>query len=1123
MAGRTLSTAVILFTVLLVALGGTVQAESAVKIWEEPLILPTYEVAEPDSDPMFFKGEVYQGASKVIYPYPFLDKLGDLKEDKSYRAVYLENEYIKVSFLPEMGGRLFSALDKTNNYDFFYRQEVIKPALIGMLGAWISGGIEWCVLHHHRASTYMPVDYTLVENPDGSKTLWFGETELRQRMKWIIGATLYPGKSYLQITGRIYNRTPFSWSFLYWANVAVHADDDYQVIFPPSVEYATYHAKNEFTHWPVGRGTYRGVDYTGVELSWWKNHPEPVSFFAWDLKEDFSGGYDHGKEAGVIHIGNHHIVTGAKLWEWSPGPRGKMWDKILADNAKPYTELMVGAFSDNQPDYSWIKPYEVKTFTQYWYPVREIGGFKNANLNAAVNLELTDEHKVKFGFNATSQFMGAQAVLKAGDKLLYAEKIYVGPDKPFVKEVNTPEGVEESDLEAILYSRDKQTIISYKPVKKPYNPELPPVVQPPPTPKDVKTIEQLYLTGQRIEQFYNPTVDAYPYYEEALKRDPCDSRVNTAIGIDYNKRAMYAEAEKRLRTAVERIGKNYTRPRNCEPYYQLGLALRAQGQNDRACDNFYRASWDYAFHSPAYYQLAELSCIKTDFTRALEQIDYSISTNTLNNQARDLRTAILRKLGRLDEARRLASGVLAADPLDFLAANELYLIENAADNRSRAHKVLDELMTKMQDQTQSYLELSVDYLDFGLYDDSIDVLQRAVKRNRKPLSTYPMVYYYLGYLHQKKTDRGGAMKYYAAASKMPPDFCFPFRAESIDVLTSAVKANPNDARAYYYLGNLLYDKQPERAIAAWEKSRDLDGTFATVHRNLGWAYYRCENNIQKAVSSYEKAISCNSRDARVYAELDKLYEAGGVSPKKRLALLEPNLQVVRQRNDSFLRLIMVLVQLGSYDQAVEYLATNHFHLREGGGQTHDVYVDAHLLRGAEKFKRGDYSSALADYLAAGEYPENLEVGRPRNDKRAPQVNYFIATSYEASGDKNRAEDYYKKAAEQQETGDWPETRYYQALALAKLGKTVRAKAMFDKLIETGQTKLTEKPAMSFFAKFGERQTKQSRMANAHYILALGHLGSGQNQKAKDELQMAVKLNPNQLWAKTQLTKLQQPQ
>ena len=302
-----LALAVLLTPTIFVSALSAQTNNNSVKIWQRSVVIPTYRVEPPDLNPMFYKGEVYQGAKKTIYPYPFLDKLTDIREDKTYNAVYLENEYLKISFLPELGGRLFSALDKTNNYDFFYRQHVIKPALIGMLGAWISGGIEWCVLHHHRASTFMPVDFTLTENPDGSKTFWFGEIERRHRIKWVIGATLHPDKSCLEVTVKIFNRTPLPNTFLYWANVAVHSNPDYQVIFPPSTQFATYHAKNDFVHWPISSETYRGVDYTGVDLSWWKNHPEPTSFFAWDLKEDFSGGYDHGKKAGVIHIGNHHI------------------------------------------------------------------------------------------------------------------------------------------------------------------------------------------------------------------------------------------------------------------------------------------------------------------------------------------------------------------------------------------------------------------------------------------------------------------------------------------------------------------------------------------------------------------------------------------------------------------------------------------------------------------------------------------------------------------------------------------------------------------------------------------------------------------------------------------------
>ena len=354
----------ILASILLIIPGNCMSGQ--VRIWEEMITLPTYEPKAADRNPMFYVPDAYQGAMRVIYPYPLMDNLSTVRSEKEYRAVYLENEYIKLCILPDIGGRLLYATNKTDHYEMFYRQHVIKPANIGMLGAWISGGIEWCVFHHHRASTYLPVDYRLVENDDGSKTIWFGEIEPRQRMKWSIGLTLHPGRSYIEADVRMFNPTEHTQSILYWANVAVHVNDDYQAIFPPSVTQGVYHAKNSFIHWPIADDIYNGKDYTGgIDVSWWKNHPDPISIFAHDLQEDFMGGYDHGKNAGFVHVGNHNIVKGAKLWEWGPGEYGHMWDsEILTDDDGPYAELMTGAFSDNQPDYSWIKPGEVKRAKQ---------------------------------------------------------------------------------------------------------------------------------------------------------------------------------------------------------------------------------------------------------------------------------------------------------------------------------------------------------------------------------------------------------------------------------------------------------------------------------------------------------------------------------------------------------------------------------------------------------------------------------------------------------------------------------------------------------------------------------------------------------------------------------------
>ena len=1093
--------------------------QSSVRVWEESLILPTYRLEPPELNPMFYEHESYQGAKKKIYPYPFQDGVTNIREQKTYKALCLENDYIKLSILPELGGRLFSAVDKTNNYEIFYHQHVIKPALIGMLGAWISGGIEWCVFHHHRNTTYMPVDYTLTENPDGSKTIWFGELERRHRMKWIIGVTLYPDKSYIEATVKIFNRTAFPHSFLYWANVAVHANDDYQVIFPPSVQVATYHSKNDFSHWPVSNEVYRGVDYKGVDLSWWKNHPEPVSFFAWDLKEDFSGGYDHGKQAGVVHVGNHHIVCGAKLWEWSPGPRGRMWDKILTDTDGPYAELMVGAYSDNQPDYSWIKPYEVKTFKQYWYPVRGIGGFKNANTNAAVNLELKSNNIVKMGFCTTSQYSDARVFLKAGNKSILEERVDIVPARPFTREVTVPVGTKEGDLKASLISSSNETIIAYQPVERKYNPQLPEVVKAPPSPNDIENIEQLYLTGLRLQQIHNPRVDPYAYYEEALRRDPGDSRTNTILGVNYTKRAMFKQAEQKLGKAIERISAEYTRPGHTETYYHLGLALRAQGRFEEAYDMFYGATWDSAFHSAAYYQLAELSCRKKDFTSALEQIDRSLSTNALNTKALNIKAVVLRKIGRLKNAKQSALDIIAIDPLDFFAMNELYLAESGLQSRTGAKKALADLTKKMRNEVESYLELAVDYGNCGLWDEAIEVLMHPVKSKMSFAGTYPVVYYYLGYFYRQKGSTSEASKYFSLAKKMPSDYCFPFRLESIEVLNVAIKKNPSDARACYYLGNLLYDLQPEEAIRLWEKSREIDDSFATVHRNLAWAYYRTENNIPKAITSYEKAVSCNNKDPRLYVELDRLYEVENRSLPTRLALLERNHKTVVKRNDSFLREIMVLVLVGRYDEAIDFLVNNHFHVREGGGEIHDVYVDAHLLRGLSYLKDRQFDKALSDFQKASEYPENLSVGRPKNDRRAPQVAYYTGTAYEALGDKEKATEFYKKAADQRVSSRWSEGRFYQGLCFSKLGQKDKAEKIFDELIDNAKKELSQEAPVDVFAKFGQQQTEQARKASANYALGLGYLGRGLRDKARIEFEKAVELNVSHVWAKAQVAEL----
>lgn len=1087
-----------------------------VRIWEEELTIPTYEVLEPDPVPRFYEGRVYQGAQGRIYPYPISDRLTDELKDKTYNAVYLENEYIKICVLPQIGGRIFTAVDKTNGYDFFYRQSVIKPALIGMLGAWISGGVEWNFPHHHRSRTFMEMDRTLVENPDGSKTLWLGELERRHRMRFVIGLTLYPGRSYLEGTFKIVNRTPYVNSFLYFANPAVHVDETYQVIFPPETEYVTQHAKREFSEWPISNSHYGGHKYDNTDISWWKNLSHSVSFFCWNYESDFFAGYNHGKEAGVAYIGDHNTAPGKKFFTFGCGDSGKMWDKMLTDTDGPYLELMAGAYSDNQPDYSWVQPYETKIVKQYWYPIRDLSGLKYANLEGAVNLEVVDGKTARIKLNATSERKDARIVLKQGDIILIETTADIGPAKPWHADAASLEKIEETNLTLWVYSSDGKELIRYQPKPRPGNPMPKPVV-PPAKPEEIKTNEELYLAGLRLDQFHNAQVDPYPYYEEALKRDPGDSRVNTQLGILSCKRGMFAEAETHLQTAVDRLFDNYTRPKDGEAYYYLGLAQAARDKLGLAYDAFFRASWSLGWRSASYYALAELDCRAGDYQTALEHIDASIETNTLNPKAYNLKAAILRKLNRLEESLNTTELALAIDPLDFWSRNERALAWIDLGQKDKAQGEREFIQSTLKDLIQGNLEMAVDYGNAGFYNEAIDILARTQTTDGQPGEAIPMVFYYLAYYHDRNGDGEAAEKFRQQAARANADYCFPLRLECIPVLQQAIDRNPNDAMAPYYLGNFLFDRQPEAARRLWQQAAESGCPYYMNYRNLGYASARVDNDVPQAVAYYEKAQKLNPKDARIYFELDRLYARQGKLAKDRLALMEKNQKTVAQRDDALQREIELFVEAGKYDRAIQLLTGHHFHTWEGGGDIHGVYANAYLLRGLTRMKGKKYDLALSDFEASLLYPDNLEVARPADDPNAVRAYFLIGLVYEKKGNQAKAQEYYKQSSEG--TAYLPEMEYYKAQACRKIGEDGKAASLFDRLIERGERMVQREESGDFFAKFGERQTPEIRQAIGHYTSGLGWLGKGDKEKARDQFKKAIELNPNYAWAKMHLDEI----
>ncbi|HVT80694.1 MAG TPA: DUF5107 domain-containing protein, partial [Phycisphaerae bacterium] len=410
-------------------------AAKPVRAWSQPVVIPTYEPMPADKNPMFLEKRGYQGSSGKVYPLPFIDRIATTKTDRAWQAIHIENQYVRLMILPELGGRIHVGLDKTNNYDFFYRQNVIKPALVGLAGPWISGGVEFNWPQHHRPSTFMPVDTHIEEHADGSVTVWCSEHEPMTRMKGMHGIHLKPGSSLIELKVRLYNRTELPQTFLWWANVAARVHEHYQSFFPPDVQYVADHAKRAMSRFPLCDGTYYGVDYESVarrgnarqnaspanepsdyfqgtaphfppanyppnDLTRYANIPVPTSYMILGTKEDFFGGYDHHAQAGFVHVADHHIAPGKKQWTWGNHPFGYAWDRHLTDPEDPtdtappyrrhlpapYIELMAGVFTDNQPDFSWLMPGETRTFSQFWYPIQKIGPVIAANQQCAMSL-----------------------------------------------------------------------------------------------------------------------------------------------------------------------------------------------------------------------------------------------------------------------------------------------------------------------------------------------------------------------------------------------------------------------------------------------------------------------------------------------------------------------------------------------------------------------------------------------------------------------------------------------------------------------------------------------------------------------------------------------------------------
>lgn len=1072
---------------------------SKVKVWAEKVVIPTYAVGEADKNPMFLENRVYQGSSGKIYPHSIIDSVSDEKKDREYEAVYLENDYLLIMLLPELGGRVQRALDKTNGYDFVYYNRVIKPALVGLAGPWISGGIEFNWPQHHRPSTFDPVHYTIRKNPDGSGTVIIGELENMFRTRCVSEFTVYPDRAYLEIRTSLYNPTDAPKTFLWWANPAVAVNDDTQSIFPPDVHAVMDHGKRDVSSFPIAKGIYYKMDYSpGTDISRYRNIPVPTSYMAHRSNYDFVGNYDHGRRTGLLHIADHHISPGKKQWTWGNGEFGQAWDRNLTDEDGPYIELMTGCFTDNQPDFSWLMPYEGKSFTQYFMPYKTIGAVKNANRDIAVNCECS-EGICRTGVYSTGRFIGARIRIEAGGTILLDQTADLEPAQAIEFAIET------DAVEAIVTVRSAQgrLLAECRPDhSEDYIPEPASAIPPP---EEVGTCEELFLFGMHIEQYRHASRNPADYYLEGLRRDPTDARLNNAYGKLLLGRGLIAGSIPYFEAAVRKMTVKNPNPYDGEPLFNLGCALCALGETNRAYDQFFKATWNAEWQDAAFYRIGAIDMQRGDSELALEHFEQALERNARNLKARDAVSVLMREAGRAAEAIEVARATLRRDPHDIVALRELAALEG----RPQVWTTLPGV------NANTAIEYALCYAEWGRGEEAAALLKEYISSCSERV--YPMVYYHLYAVTGNLADL-------ACAEAACPDYCFPHRNEDMLALEKAIRSGQPCARALYYLGNLWYDRREAgRAADCWEKAIAQRDDFAIPHRNLALAYFNKFSRPLDALKELERAFEMNPADSRVFFELDLMKKKLGFGIGERLEAMESHMDLVARRDDFYLEYITCLNAQGRFSEALEKIAVRRFHPWEGGEGKIPAQWRISLVQLAKrKIARKQPEKALKLLTeAAGSYPLNFGEGK-LTGAQENDVYYYTGIALRMLGREEEAQTALHRAAKglSEPTGmlyyndQPPEMIYYQGLACAALGDSDGARTRFQRLIDYGAEHLNDPVIIDYFAvSLPELQIFDEDLDNRNrchclFMKALGCAGLGRQEDLNETLTDLLSLDPN---------------
>ena len=926
------------------------------------------------------------------------------KIDREYDVIKIENDYIEVVIIPELGGRIFSAKDKTTGYDFFYRQNVIKPALIGALGSWISGGVEFNWPYHHRPSTFMPVDYEIETEENGAVTVWCSEHDPIDRMKGMVGIRLEPDKAMFETRMKVTNRTAIRHSFLWWENTAVPVNPEYEIFFPSDVDHVHFHYRRSNITYPIANGMFNGYKFEGdIDISKHINTKFSTSFFCAASDYDYFGGYDNGKKCGVVHIGDHHVSTGKKMFTWAYNQLSQSWERHLTDSEygsySGYAELMAGSYTNNQPDFTWLEPYETKNFSQYWYPLSALGVPSYADLQYAINVK---SGLVKI--QPVSDNAAANVVLTSKGKTIFEGTVALTAGK--VAEIAV-DAFDESEYEI----RVDELYYEHKVHVQQPLPDLFPEV---PMPNELHTAESRYLAGMHFLRYRDPKANPDAYFKAALEIDPEYIPALTQLGETAITRGEFACAKTWLEKAVAAATKYCYHMESGKTLYLLAYANEMLGNSKAAYDLYRKSAWSEDSISASMTRASMLDAKKGAFKSAVKLADTALSRNTDNAVAAAIAAIAAYKAGNIECAKARVERELSRDRLNHLARYAAFLCGLITEEEFYA-KLLS-------NPSQTCLDIAFDMLAAG-FEDEVKAMLTALPKYVSDIA--PTIAYMIG-----RPELANEMHR-----------AFPSRPQEIAVLESS-----DSEYAKYLLGCLHFSQK--RYDAAYDLWKNIDRYEAK--RNVS-AYLWKKGQHNKALAMLDEAIALKPDCEEMVYEKAYLLNKIGYDAQKtadQIAALVPSL--ADARDDIVTEWAAALIRAGKYDDAL-YLINNHIFIPCEGGET--IVAKQHMNswygKGKDLYAAGDYEKALEAFRTAQVIPDNLGAGLWHVDPLVPSQ-YYEALTLTKLGKIDEANKIYEYISDiyLDFFSDMylPELPIYEAMSLIKLGREDAAQALLAKYI-----------------------------------------------------------------------------